>query len=138
MKTEEYQDVEYILLDPSCSGSGIVRRLDHLLAQQDEEAEQTTERLEALSAFQKKAILHAFSFPSVKRVVYSTCSVHVQENEEVVNHVLQENKGFKLIDMFPGWKRRGLPEQQNASKMVRTLPEEDYTIGFFVALFERK
>jgi 25S rRNA (cytosine2278-C5)-methyltransferase len=27
-----YKDVEYILLDPSCSGSGIVRRLDHLVS----------------------------------------------------------------------------------------------------------
>ena len=33
-------------------------------------------RLRMLAAFQLRALLHALSFPSVKRVVYSTCSVH--------------------------------------------------------------
>ena len=28
---QKYSNVEYILLDPSCSGSGIVSRMDHLL-----------------------------------------------------------------------------------------------------------
>ena len=36
------------------------------------------ERLRSLSSFQKRILKHALSFPSVKKVVYSTCSVHCE------------------------------------------------------------
>ncbi|KAJ3379932.1 putative 28S rRNA (cytosine-C(5))-methyltransferase, partial [Entophlyctis sp. JEL0112] len=79
-KDEIYANVTHILLDPSCSGSGITRRLDHLLVQ----AEQTIEdevggtegffatqdeesRVKALSDFQVEVILHSFKFPNVQR-----------------------------------------------------------------------
>ncbi|KAJ3204373.1 hypothetical protein HDU82_005878 [Entophlyctis luteolus] len=79
-KDEIYANVTHILLDPSCSGSGITRRLDHLLVQveqtiedevggtegffstQDEES-----RVKALSDFQVEVILHSFKFPNVQR-----------------------------------------------------------------------
>ena len=32
---------------------------------------------------------HAFAFPAAKRVVYSTCSIHAEENENVVVRALQ-------------------------------------------------
>ena len=101
-----YSQVEYILLDPSCSGSGIVGRMDHLLVDPEQE-ETSVERLESLSQFQKQALLHAFSFPSVKKVVYSTCSKHEQENEDVVKYVLEQNSDFELIPTFPAWSTRG-------------------------------
>ncbi len=46
--------------------------------------------------------------PSVKRVVYSTCSIHEAENENVVAGALQENEMFKLVKAIPSWERRGL------------------------------
>jgi len=128
-----YSNVEYILLDPSCSGSGIVSRMDDLL---DEEDEMVSEkRLKGLSGFQTAALSHALSFPHVKKVVYSTCSVHRQENEDVV---LKASKRFadtfKLVHILPEWKNRGLDQ---ASECIRAVPETDFTNGFFVAMFER-
>jgi 16S rRNA C967 or C1407 C5-methylase (RsmB/RsmF family) len=75
----------------------------------------------------------------LKKVVYSTCSKHVIENEEVVQHVLKLNSHFKLShNIFPEWKRRGIKcEGFDSNDLIRTLSEEDDTIGFFVALFER-
>lgn len=32
----QFAQVEYLLLDPSCSGSGIISRLDHLVDDDDE------------------------------------------------------------------------------------------------------
>jgi putative methyltransferase len=131
-QSETYSCVEYILLDPSCSGSGIIGRMDHLL----EEVEDNSARLDALSLFQKQAILHAFSFPNVKRVVYSTCSKFKEENENVVEHVLETNKQFFLQKALPEWPHRGLGV--HGDYLVRTEPYRDQCIGFFVALFERK
>ncbi|OXB71377.1 UNVERIFIED_CONTAM: hypothetical protein H355_011754 [Colinus virginianus] len=80
----KYSKVKYILLDPSCSGSGMVTRLPL------EEAAPSAERLQALAGFQRKVLSHALRFPAVQRLIYSTCSVHREENEDVVHAVLQE------------------------------------------------
>ncbi|KAJ3213654.1 putative 28S rRNA (cytosine-C(5))-methyltransferase [Dinochytrium kinnereticum] len=147
--SEEYREVEYILLDPSCSGSGIVRRLDHLLtvvickgAEDNEEHGETPQteksRVDALADFQVSVLMHAFKFPNVKKVVYSTCSKHAEENENVVKRVLAAQKRFRLArKVFPGWERRGLDIVEGHESLVRSVPEEDHVIGFFVALFER-
>ncbi|KAJ1812517.1 hypothetical protein LPJ75_003610, partial [Coemansia sp. RSA 2598] len=145
-----YADVEYALLDPSCSGSGIVNRLDALvdryvaLARGQEQHRSVGMRLENLAEFQVSVILHAMRFPGVNRISYSTCSVHVEENEAVVAAVLAAQDEFALApasEVIPTWPRRGLaqgglrPEQ--AACVVRTLPE-DGSNGFFVAGFVRR
>ncbi|XP_050364449.1 25S rRNA (cytosine-C(5))-methyltransferase NSUN5 [Argentina anserina] len=138
-----YSKVRAILLDPSCSGSGTASaRLDHLLPSSapDHSADFTeTERLNKLAAFQKKALVHALSFPEVERIVYSTCSVNQIENEDVVNSVLPlaESYGFELETAFPKWHRRGLPVFKGAERLLRTDPVQDKE-GFFIALFVRK
>ncbi|RHZ70851.1 hypothetical protein Glove_265g15 [Diversispora epigaea] len=146
----KYSRVEYILIDPSCSGSGILSRLDHLLDNSAENDQGTSEnslkeRLENLSEFQKKTILHAFKFPSVKKIVYSTCSIHAQENEHVVKHALEQTDNFILTnekDIMPKWPKRGIAseigdDEEAAKKLIRSSPQE-YTNGFFVACFIQK
>ncbi|XP_035687582.1 28S rRNA (cytosine-C(5))-methyltransferase-like isoform X1 [Branchiostoma floridae] len=130
-----YSGVEYILLDPSCSGSGIANRLDHLT---DEEGSISTERLESLAQFQLSALRHALSFPAARRVAYSTCSVHRQENEDVVQAALQEYEGkYHLQHILPTWRHRGTDTFPQAHRCIRASPEQDRTNGFFVALFEK-
>ncbi|CAJ1085562.1 probable 28S rRNA (cytosine-C(5))-methyltransferase [Xyrichtys novacula] len=79
--SSQFKDVEYILLDPSCSGSGMV-----CLQDDDSTADQEKNqmRLASLASFQLRCLNHGLKFPSLKRLVYSTCSVHRQENEDVV------------------------------------------------------
>ena len=43
----------------------------------------TEDRLRRLANLQAMLLRHALSFPAVRRVVYSTCSVTEQENEQV-------------------------------------------------------
>ncbi|KAG0746174.1 hypothetical protein G6F62_005583 [Rhizopus arrhizus] len=150
----QYAEVEYLLLDPSCSGSGIISRLDHLVDDNDTENdnsdqknEQTQEeRLKNLSEFQISIIEHAMKFPKAKRIVYSTCSIHAEENEHVVKAILKNNPQFELAkrdSVLPTWHRRGIPEEIDDNKdladcVVRTIPAEDLTNGFFVSCFVRK
>ena len=139
---KRYKNVTAILLDPSCSGSGIVGRDDeptlylpsldstaqppsgskskkrkretreYIPAEPENEAtvtgtEKDTEtRLEALSKFQLSILEHAMSFPAAKKIVYSTCSVHFQENEGVIINALRSK-----IAKGGGWRLLSRPEQ---------------------------
>ncbi len=151
LKTDpnEFKHIDAILLDPSCSGSGTsVSRMDYLLPSSqdclDKGAMFTDKRVKQLSEFQISAIQHAMTFPNVKRIVYSTCSIYHEENEGVVAHLLSyaQEHGFKLKKCFDRWPRRGMSVEgglkpTDASKVVRIDPLEDGTDGFFVAMFDR-
>lgn len=126
-QSPEYTEVEYILLDPSCSGSGMV------CLREDSDTDQA--RLTSLASFQLKCLNHALSFPRLNRLVYSTCSIHQQENEDVVSTCLQHNTNFRLVPVLPLWPERGL---QPLSQCLRASPSSTRTHGFFVALLQRR
>ncbi|KAM6981923.1 28S rRNA (cytosine-C(5))-methyltransferase [Tautogolabrus adspersus] len=127
----QFKDVEYILLDPSCSGSGMVCLRDDD-STVDEEKNQA--RLTSLASFQLRCLNHALKFPRLKRLVYSTCSIHSQENEEVITACLQQNPCFRLVPLLAQWPERGLPP---LNQCLRASTEKTRTHGFFVALLEK-
>jgi putative methyltransferase len=139
-----YADVRGILCDPSCSGSGMVHRLDQQYQREQErkvssEAKQPSE----YAVLQHAIVSHALRFPHVQRVVYSTCSVYSEENECVVRDLLEEFGGdFELYRVLPRWTRRGQAveglAQPLAELCVRADAQEDAMNGFFVAGFVRK
>ncbi|KAJ9573174.1 25S rRNA (cytosine(2278)-C(5))-methyltransferase [Nakaseomyces glabratus] len=173
----KYSDVTGFILDPSCSGSGIFGRKsvdilnNHGKKSNDEvpdenDAEETTdskneqlkERLSKLASFQFQIVRHAMSFPNAKKIVYSTCSIHAEENERVVIDLLLDKKvqswGWRVAKkelVLPTWHRRGFKEefqevftdkteqecQELADGCVRALPKEDGGIGFFAVCFVR-
>ncbi|KZO96580.1 williams-Beuren syndrome critical region protein 20 copy A [Calocera viscosa TUFC12733] len=142
-----FEGVTHILLDPSCSGSGIVNRMDYLLEAGEEEAGVDQARLLKLGSFQLKMIKHAMKIKSATRITYSTCSIHKEENEFVVYDALISEEaaqaGFTLApreEVLPAWPRRGQSEgtalsQELAASLIRCVPGEDRTNGFFVACF---
>ncbi|XP_032286704.1 probable 28S rRNA (cytosine-C(5))-methyltransferase isoform X4 [Phoca vitulina] len=95
-------------------------------------------RLQALAGFQQRALRHALTFPSLQRLVYSTCSLCQEENEDVVCDALQQNPGtFRLAPVLPSWPHRGLGTFPGAEHCLRASPETTLTGGFFVAVLER-
>ena len=123
---------EAVLVDPSCSNSGTLG---------DARSVVHPGRLQRLASFQTRALTHSLSLPRVRRVVYSTCSVHTEENEAVVAAVLKAFPNWALQEALPGWHRRGvacegLPENL-ARLCVRVDPLLDQAHGFFVACLVR-
>jgi putative methyltransferase len=54
--------------------------------------------------------------PKAKKIVYSTCSIHPQENEHVVTTILSSTSEFVLgprSETIPTWERRGLVKECN-------------------------
>ncbi|MCO5565615.1 hypothetical protein L7F22_019289 [Adiantum nelumboides] len=141
---EKYPKVTHMLLDPSCSGSGILGRLDYLTRDQDEvdnaeglegdASTQQKDRLKGLAAFQSSMIDHAMHFPNLQKLVYSTCSIHHEENEEVVmkalDSVIAKKRGWRLAqrrEVVSSWPTRGIVEhckndQVLANGMIRCVP----------------
>lgn len=66
------------------------------------------------------------------RLVYSTCSVEREENEEVVAVFLQTHTDFKQVEAAPAPIHLLLP-----NGAARTWPQRDDVDGFFVAALER-
>lgn len=98
-------------------------------------------RVRKLTRFQTHILRHALTFPKLQRLVYSTCSVYRQENEDVVAAVLPHARqfGFELQKALPQWPRRGLPGTYEwADHVVRVHPDLDGTDGFFLALFVQR
>ncbi|XBW35155.1 hypothetical protein QEN19_000718 [Hanseniaspora menglaensis] len=155
------------ILDPSCSGSGIYGRasIDNLnKADLEKYTAKEEERLAKLSSFQTSLVSHAMKLPNLKKLTYSTCSVNVIENEQVVIDLLLKHSDWEVIprsESIPYWKRRGLSsafdeyisddkkesllkgislqEIENIKEAcIRLNKEEDGGIGFFVCGFQRK
>jgi len=131
-----FPSVTSILLDPSCSGSGIGGRRGEAC---------DADRLRDLASFQLKALTVALAaFPNVDRVVYSTCSVHAAENEDVVAAALRQHPHFALEKCLPRWPRRGSSpphgglSSREADAVLRVDPDADNLVGFFVAKFVRR
>ncbi|EPY83953.1 putative methyltransferase NSUN5 [Camelus ferus] len=131
---ERYRQVQYILLDPSCSGSGMLTRQ----LEEPGAGVPSKERLRALAAFQQRVLSHALTFPALQRLVYSTCSLCQEENEDVVQAALQQSSGaFRLAPALPSWPHRGISTFPDAGHCLRASPETTLTGGFFIAVFER-
>ena len=122
-------------------------------------------RVRNLAAFQLRALTHALSFPSLRRVVYSTCSLYVEEDEAVVAGALaacaRAGVGVRVVRCLPEWPMRGAEgagglSAEQAQCCVRWDPRarsasgeggggggggggaaELGEVGFFVALLER-
>ena len=217
-----FANVTHLLLDPSCSGSGIVGRDDmpvlqlpkdpkskkadptadekipvnrastkrkrdgrsqghskngpdeaklsqqsNSLEYEESRCEVDLARLDRLARLQTKIVEHAFLFPVARRITYSTCSVHVRENEAVVARALNgevaRRRGWRIMkreeqpDGMQRWPHRGLagvrdrddPEssrstalhdlsEQEAEACIRCQAGDgEGTMGFFVCGFIR-
>jgi putative methyltransferase len=110
-KDKNFENVQAILLDPSCSGSGMTtNHTEHSL---NRDPFFKNDCIQWLSDFQFQALHHATTtnFPLANRVVYSTCSCYYAENEGVVQRVLgaTDGKWWKLVapKCLESWPRPG-------------------------------
>ena len=124
-RPDDFPGVRYVLCDPSCSGSGI-----HLGYKKDEG------RVEALKAFQMGIVRHALGFRP-ERLVYSVCSDHEEEGEQVVEAVLGDSE-YELEDISRFWAESSSSGFAFSHKVIRCRGGESGAAGFFIALLVRK
>ncbi|CAJ0932364.1 unnamed protein product, partial [Mesorhabditis belari] len=131
---ERWKTVEFAVVDPPCSGSGMVKRMDEWTGSSAQ-----ADRLGKLANLQAMLLKHALKLPSLKRLAYSTCSIHEEENEQVVREVLKEcSTDWRLAEnLLPMWALRGKESYEFGKHCLRADPKITFTNGFFVVVFER-
>jgi len=116
-----------VLVDAPCSGLGVLRR------RPDARWRKEPGLLEELPILQL-AILEgaAEALKPGGVLVYSTCTIGAEENQQVVERFLETHREFRLENagaLLPAGKR---PE-----KMLQLYPQRDGTDGFFIACMSR-
>jgi len=121
-----------VLLDAPCSDIGVARKNSKVLRTWSKN------RARSLAGLQKKLIARAFELlkPGGK-LVYSTCTSTIEENEEVILALLEHEPGAKLVKPRTKAKSRG-GLLEGAEDVLRVYPWDNDTGFFFVAKIMKK
>ncbi|KAM0518545.1 hypothetical protein ACHAPE_004309 [Trichoderma viride] len=131
-----------VLLDAPCSGTGVISKDPSVKTNKDEKD------FISLPHMQKQLLLSAID--SVNHasetggfLVYSTCSVTIEENESVVAYALSRRPNVKLVDAGIPFGKEGFTSYMGKNfhpslKLTRRFYPHAHNIdGFFVAKFQK-
>lgn len=121
------QSFDVILLDAPCTGTGTIRH--------NPEIRYHLQEKDFAELFEKQLKILTNASQLLKqngRLIYSTCSMEVEENEQVIETFLSYHDMFEAV-------KTNLPEKFLTDKgFARTFPNRDDIDGFFIAELVRK
>lgn len=123
------QIFDRILLDVPCSGLGVIRRKPDL---KWSKTEADIHKLQHIQGEILEAVSTLLKPGGV--LVYSTCTLVQEENEQLIKSFINRHQEFKLDTSLPSLLSQELKEKVDASDgMIQILPQHFHTDGFFIS-----
>lgn len=128
---EEWKDAfDFVLCDAPCSCLGTFKKHPDVFLNKDESC------ISELAATQRKILENAAKYLKVGgAMVYSTCTLFKEENENVVHDFLEKNVDF-VLEHVSGLEKIDGGKYLDNKGMIQILPHDEYD-GFFIAKIRR-
>ena len=130
-RLDDFLRFDKILLDAPCSGSGT-------LSDKENNSNYTQDLINKCKRLQEELLKKACKLIKKNQlIVYSTCSILKEENEEIVNKILSQFKDIYVeeIDIKEDDKLKLLPS--NIPGTITVMPNKYYE-GFYIAKLRKK
>ncbi|MCG3224260.1 MAG: RsmB/NOP family class I SAM-dependent RNA methyltransferase, partial [Candidatus Heimdallarchaeota archaeon] len=130
VKLSKSWDVKFdkILIDPPCSSLGLRPRLVHNI---------DVKMIKSIAKYQK-AIFFACDklLKNNGTIVYSTCTVTKEENEEIIHHAI-EDMDYRVVEQKFVFSQTNISIADFAYPVQRFIPGIDNTLGYFIAKLQK-
>jgi 16S rRNA (cytosine967-C5)-methyltransferase len=123
-------EVDLVILDPPCTSTGVFAK------QPSSKWRLSPMSIQNMSKLQWQMINNCAEKVAKGGILaYSTCSITVEENEEIIARFLKEHPEFTLIDIEP---KIGMPGLNGLTKCQRLYPHIHSCNGFFIAKLQKQ
>ena len=128
---EEWKDAfDFVLCDAPCSCLGTFKKHPDVFLNKDERC------ISELATTQRQILENAAKYLKVGgAMVYSTCPLFEEENENVVHDFLEKNVDF-VLEHISGLEKIDGGKYLDNKGMIQILPHDEYD-GFFIAKIRR-
>jgi 16S rRNA (cytosine967-C5)-methyltransferase len=122
-------EADVVILDPPCTSTGVFGKLPSAKWRLNEGS------IERMAEIQWQLLNNCVEYVKPGgTLVYSTCSITVEENEMLTEKLLKWHSDFSLVEIEPAM---GLPGLRGLKECRRLYPHIDGCNGFFIAKLAR-
>lgn len=128
----EKESIDRVLLDAPCSGLGVMRRKPDM---KYTKKEQDLTQLQTIQLSLLNSVAPLLKARGI--LVYSTCTVDREENQEVIEKFLREHQEFEGDTTFAGRMPEAIKPLINGYD-VQIFPQDFGSDGFYIACLRKK
>jgi 16S rRNA (cytosine967-C5)-methyltransferase len=123
------ESFDLALIDPPCTGTGVFDRYPRM------KWHLSPQSVDRYSILQRRFLESAAALSSEDgRILYCTCSLTIEENEQVISAFLKSHPEFETRPILEHY---GSPGLMGLADCRRFYPHRDRTAGYFIARLER-
>ncbi len=123
------ESFDLAVIDPPCTGTGVFDRYPRM------KWHLSPQSVDRYSILQRRFLESAAALSSEDgRILYCTCSLTIEENEQVISAFLKSHPEFETRPILEHY---GSPGLMGLADCRRFYPHRDRTAGYFIARLER-